>query len=56
MRIRPGDRWDCAGCGQRLAFDEAGRVSQDQLDACRGLCDWTLAERDGRPVEDGPAL
>lgn len=56
MQIRPGDRWQCDGCGQLLAFDERGRVPQAQLDACRGLCDWALVERDGRAVEDGPSL
>jgi len=56
MRIRPGDRWHCDGCGQLLAFDEAGRVPQAQLDACLGQCDWSLVERDGRIVEDGPTL
>lgn len=56
MRIVPGDRWQCAGCGQVLAFGPDGRVPQEQLDACEGRCDWTLVEREGRSVEDGPGV
>ncbi len=47
---RPYDVHDCDGCGQRLRFDGRGFVAPDQLDACRGLCDWTLVERNGEPV------
>lgn len=56
VRVQPGDRWSCAGCGQLLAFDRRGWVPQEQLDACRSQCEWTLVERDDRPVVDGPAL
>ena len=45
--VRPFDVYDCAGCGQRLTFDARGFVPPAQLEACRGLCDWSLVERDG---------
>ena len=48
--VRPHDLVDCEGCGQSLRFDARGFVPPDQLDACRGLCAWTLVERDGRAV------
>lgn len=56
VRIEPGDRWHCHGCGQLLAFDGRGRVSQEQLDQCRSRCDWQLVERGQVPVADGPRL
>jgi hypothetical protein len=48
--VRPRDVYDCASCGQRLRFDARGFVPTEQLDACRGLCDWDLVERSGEPV------
>jgi hypothetical protein len=49
--VRPLDVYDCESCGQRLRFDGRGFVAPSQLEACRGLCDWTLVERPaGRPV------
>lgn len=56
VRVQPGDRWSCRGCGQVLVFDERAYVPQEQLDACRSQCDWSLVGRRGRAVEDGPAL
>jgi hypothetical protein len=56
VQLEPHDRWSCERCGQLLAFDAQARLSQEQLDACRGECDWTLVERRGLPVEDAPAL
>jgi hypothetical protein len=56
VRVQPGDRWSCRGCGQLPAFDKRGHVPQEQLDGCRSLCDWSLVERRGVPVEDGPAV
>jgi hypothetical protein len=50
IRVQPHDVVDCEGCGQRLTFDARGFVPPDQLDACRGLCDWTGVERDGVAV------
>jgi hypothetical protein len=50
--VRPHDVYDCEGCGQRLVFDARGFVRDEQLDACRGLCDWNLVERNGRAVLD----
>jgi len=53
--VRPLDVWKCWGCGQRLEFDERIHVPQEQLNACRSLCDWELIERhtaveDTRPL------
>jgi hypothetical protein len=42
---RPGDRFDCAGCGQHLVFGTDGFVADEQLRACESKCDWTLAFR-----------
>jgi hypothetical protein len=53
--ILPHDVWKCWGCGQVLHFDERRHVPQEQLNACRSLCDWELLER-RRPVEDTGAL
>lgn len=43
--VRPLDVFDCGGCGQRLRFDARGFVPAAQLDACRGLCDWSPVAR-----------
>jgi hypothetical protein len=43
--VRPFDVFDCDGCGQRLRFDGRGHVPQEQLEACRGLCDWTRVDQ-----------
>ena len=43
--VRPFDVYDCGSCGQRLRFDERGFVLPEQLEACRGQCDWTLVHR-----------
>jgi hypothetical protein len=48
--VRPFDVFDCDGCGQRLQFDARGFVAPAQLEACRGLCDWSLVERGGEAV------
>jgi hypothetical protein len=53
--VQPFDVWKCWGCGQDLHFDERCYVPQEQLNACRSLCEWELVAR-RRPVEDTPPL
>jgi hypothetical protein len=52
--VRPLDVWFCTGCGQRLEFDRRCHVPQDQLNACRGLCEWELLERPTTTVDTPP--
>jgi len=52
--VRPLDVWKCWGCGQRLAFDERCHVPQEQLNACRSLCDWELFERHTEVLDTPP--
>jgi hypothetical protein len=45
VRVRPGDTYDCNGCGQQLVFDRFGMAPDAALRACMSKCDWLLLGR-----------